>query len=174
MARRDLAGLAALGALGMMMAKRKGKADMEIDPESADRANAISRGRTGEALKEVPFRGMSVKDSDALPAYLAKQDIAAKDDRKPTISDVYVEDESPVYKKNEFGEVYRAVPERRLKAYQDRQNLINANVNNPGYSAGMKKGGKVKKMASGGVTRSSASKRADGIATKGKTRGRYL
>ena len=34
-----------------------------------------------------------------------------------------------------------------------------------------KKGGKVKKMASGGMT-SSASKRADGIATKGKTRGR--
>ena len=34
------------------------------------------------------------------------------------------------------------------------------------------KGGKVKKMASGGVARSSASKRADGIATKGKTRGK--
>jgi hypothetical protein len=33
----------------------------------------------------------------------------------------------------------------------------------------MKKGGSVKKMASGGMT-SSASKRADGIATKGKTR----
>jgi len=36
---------------------------------------------------------------------------------------------------------------------------------------GLKRGGKVKKMASGGMT-SSASKRADGIATKGKTRGR--
>ena len=36
---------------------------------------------------------------------------------------------------------------------------------------GMKKGGAVKKMASGGMT-SSASKRADGIATKGKTRGK--
>ena len=35
----------------------------------------------------------------------------------------------------------------------------------------LKKGGKVKKMASGGMT-SSASKRADGIATKCKTRGR--
>jgi hypothetical protein len=34
-----------------------------------------------------------------------------------------------------------------------------------------KRGGKVKKMASGGMT-SSASKRADGIASKGKTRGR--
>lgn len=39
---------------------------------------------------------------------------------------------------------------------------------------GMKKGGSVKKMASGGMTSnvSSASKRADGIATKGKTRGK--
>jgi hypothetical protein len=34
---------------------------------------------------------------------------------------------------------------------------------------GMKKGGKVKKMASGGMA-SSASKRADGIATRGKTK----
>jgi hypothetical protein len=36
--------------------------------------------------------------------------------------------------------------------------------------AGMKKGGGVKKMASGG----SASKRADGIAQKGKTKGKML
>jgi hypothetical protein len=36
-----------------------------------------------------------------------------------------------------------------------------------------KKGGMVKKMAKGGMA-SSASKRADGIATKGKTRGKYL
>jgi hypothetical protein len=35
----------------------------------------------------------------------------------------------------------------------------------------MKKGGKVKKMASGGMT-SSASKRGDGIAQRGKTKGR--
>ena len=35
----------------------------------------------------------------------------------------------------------------------------------------MKKGGKVKKMAKGGST---ASKRGDGIATKGKTKGRFV
>jgi hypothetical protein len=39
-----------------------------------------------------------------------------------------------------------------------------------GAAPGMKKGGKVKKMAAGG----SASKRADGIATKGKTRGKIV
>ena len=36
---------------------------------------------------------------------------------------------------------------------------------------GKKKGGKVKKMAKGGST---ASKRADGCATKGKTKGRFV
>jgi len=35
-----------------------------------------------------------------------------------------------------------------------------------------KRGGKVKKMASGGMARSSASRRGDGIASKGKTRGK--
>jgi len=46
---------------------------------------------------------------------------------------------------------------------------------NAGASA-MKRGGKVKKMASGGMTSkvSSASRRADGIATKGKTKGRFV
>jgi hypothetical protein len=37
--------------------------------------------------------------------------------------------------------------------------------------SGMKKGGKVKKMAKGGST---ASKRADGCATKGKTKGKMV
>jgi hypothetical protein len=36
---------------------------------------------------------------------------------------------------------------------------------------GMKKGGKVKKMAKGGST---ASKRADGCCTKGKTKGKFV
>jgi len=43
-------------------------------------------------------------------------------------------------------------------------------------SAAFKKGGKVKKMASGGMTSkaSSASRRADGCCTKGKTKGRFV
>ena len=39
------------------------------------------------------------------------------------------------------------------------------------FSMPFKKGGKVKKMAKGGST---ASKRADGCATKGKTKGRFV
>lgn len=40
--------------------------------------------------------------------------------------------------------------------------------------AGMNRGGAVKKMAGGGTAYSSASKRADGCAVKGKTRGRII
>ena len=44
-----------------------------------------------------------------------------------------------------------------------------------GRSLGLKKGGKVKKMAKGGVVKaSSASRRGDGIASKGKTKGRMV
>jgi len=170
MARKDLAGLAALGALGMMLSKGK-KTEVEEPYQIRERmARDKAKEAPKEALKEVPFRGMPVKDSDALPAYLSKQ-VSRVDGGKSEITDVYPEDSSPAYKKNELGEVYMATPEKRLKEYQDRRDLINKNVNNPGYSAGMKKGGVVKKMASGGMA-SSASKRADGIATKGKTRGR--
>ena len=50
----------------------------------------------------------------------------------------------------------------------------NTNYENKEVSdMGMKRGGKVKKMASGGMT-SSASKRADGCAVKGKTKGRMV
>jgi hypothetical protein len=44
--------------------------------------------------------------------------------------------------------------------------------NVPRRNSYYRKGGAVKGYASGGMTSSSASKRADGIATKGKTRGK--
>ena len=55
--------------------------------------------------------------------------------------------------------VSREEARRRLKAKEE---------------SGMRHGGSVKRMAGGGVARSSASKRADGIAKKGKTRGRIV
>lgn len=42
------------------------------------------------------------------------------------------------------------------------------------YKTGMKKGGVVKKMASGGAVKSSASSRGDGCAARGKTKGRFV
>jgi len=55
--------------------------------------------------------------------------------------------------------VSREEARRRLKAKEE---------------SGMRHGGSVKRMAGGGVARSSASKRADGIAQRGKTRGKYV
>jgi len=56
----------------------------------------------------------------------------------------------------------------------DLQGLMNKRTG-PGFDAGpgFKKGGAVKKMAKGGST-TSASKRADGCAQRGKTKGRFV
>jgi hypothetical protein len=51
---------------------------------------------------------------------------------------------------------------------------IREDVRALGRTLGLKKGGKVKKMASGGVVKSSASRRGDGIAARGKTKGRMV
>jgi hypothetical protein len=60
------------------------------------------------------------------------------------------------------------------QSQSDLGSLVGA-ANPPAYGANFrmpfKKGGKVKKMAKGGST---ASKRADGCATKGKTKGRFV
>lgn len=65
----------------------------------------------------------------------------------------------------------RSVGERIRAAFAGKNRGGNS-VDFGGSGMGMKKGGATKKMASGGMTSSSASKRADGIAVKGKTRGK--
>ena len=52
-------------------------------------------------------------------------------------------------------------------------NAVRQKMGGKDFSLGMKRGGAVKKMAGGGLAKSSsASKRGDGIASKGKTRGK--
>jgi hypothetical protein len=61
---------------------------------------------------------------------------------------------------------------QRLRGEGGTSKALNLNT---GKQTAMKKGGAVKKMAKGGKVKvSSASKRADGCATKGKTRGRMI
>ena len=69
---------------------------------------------------------------------------------------------------------------RKMLAPKDKRVMIPGTVNEADTSSGRlsvmpeyKKGGTVKKMAKGGSV-SSASKRADGCATKGKTKGRII
>jgi hypothetical protein len=65
-----------------------------------------------------------------------------------------------------LGPTYRGEGGERVSIGRGRQGDIGV-----GASIPFKKGGKVKKMAKGGST---ASKRADGCATKGKTKGRFV
>jgi hypothetical protein len=62
---------------------------------------------------------------------------------------------------------------RRLRAAEEAEAEKKAAAAKSGMkpAGGMKRGGTVKKMAKGGST---ASKRADGCATKGKTKGRFV
>jgi hypothetical protein len=62
----------------------------------------------------------------------------------------------------------------RMKTYSPAEfEAMTPKLGRENLKLGMKKGGAVKKMASGGKV-SSASKRADGCAVKGKTRGRIV
>jgi type IV secretory pathway VirB10-like protein len=62
----------------------------------------------------------------------------------------------------------------RMKTYSPAEfEAMTPKLGRENLKLGMKKGGSVKKMASGGKV-SSASKRADGCAVKGKTRGRIV
>jgi hypothetical protein len=150
-----LAGLAALAGLAYM-ANKKGEG------KTPDAVKSESKSKGPDRDTDT---GVDASDAAKKPAV----DLGAIRDEAGTLSR---------FRRNtETGEMYDpgvtdgGRSAANLQSAADRRARINANVDDPGYSAGMKKGGKVKKMASGGMT-SSASKRADGIATKGKTRGR--
>lgn len=66
----------------------------------------------------------------------------------------------------------QAYADATKKEFQNRDSMARSAYEGQGYDYdAMKKGGKVKKMAGGGTT-SSASSRGDGIAQRGKTRGK--
>jgi len=69
--------------------------------------------------------------------------------------------------------MYMAGP-KSIKNFKEAARDLNkrGTMEEAAFEGGMKRGGKVKKMASGGMARSSASSRADGIASRGKTRGK--
>jgi len=67
-----------------------------------------------------------------------------------------------------------ATPQLGDSTQPQNQPVSPADVRNT-YSPGMKKGGVVKKMAKGGAVKaSSASRRGDGCAAKGKTKGSFV
>ena len=117
-------------------------------------AYMATRGKGEDKAKDVvKSKSMDVKPVDVKPV-----DLGEIRDEEGTLS--------TLRRNTETGELY----DPGVQNATDRRSRINANVNNPGYSAGMKKGGAVKKMASGGMT----SKRGDGIAQRGKTKGTQI
>jgi hypothetical protein len=88
-------------------------------------------------------------------------------DMKSGNKTVYGTTTTDVFKQNEERKRKAAADKEAKKAKSDEENR---EFRSRSLSPALKKGGTVKKMASGGMARSSASKRADGCAIRGKTR----
>ena len=230
MARKELAGLAALGALAMMA--NRGKKSPELDTSGVQDTDLIGNGsvdstggfnnlRSGTSDTQIPMGGGDIGASRMTPA-----SITPRPRPRPRLDTSSVKDmdltggaRSPSANQD-WNKITPQEAERRKKMEAD-QALVpirpeEALVGGGGFSglktvaalakglanrkgaaaAGQKfkdyitpeigyeplklgsealklrKNGGAIKMAKGGVTRSSASSRGDGIASKGKTRGR--
>lgn len=193
MARRNanLAGLAALGALGYKLSQGKGApvedrvgvpvSKDDQDFAAMDAAIATMRPQRGYEESEPvisddgtvnPIMRRNTQSGDlyypgGTPAAPAKPKAKAKPQPKyqddtinPDVKQGYK------YRLDKSGNLIGPIdPNDPSRMYPFKPRPLNTTISETEY----KKGGKVKKMASGGMT-SSASKRADGIATKGKTK----
>jgi hypothetical protein len=131
------------------------------------------------ALKETltKIKRRFTDEDDELPAYKTNRDVAREgiaEDKKAKYLKSYgagLKDSLDTFKKRgdldmEMGRTVS--PEGQ--GFEEMKDAIRAERKRAGLpTENMKKGGAIKKMAKGGST---ASKRADGIAVKGKTRGK--
>lgn len=190
--KKDLGGLAALAGLAYMASRDKeGKGSMPSAPTGDDQYNPDVKQRAsdmGEIRDEAGTLSTlrrntedgSLYDptgSSAAPSRSATRKPAATASKpKPMGDDQYNADVKMRATPDAIDETKLSLAERaklsreRARSEGTKTDTRSLNERMRG-SLGMKKGGAVKKMASGGMT-SSASKRADGIASKGKTRGK--
>jgi hypothetical protein len=125
--------------------------------EELKRADYAKERRIGNNIAYQQFKNSGTEGIDTEPNLIDRVMGASKDDAK-----------------------YQAAREMKSALENERARANVPNTLDEVRSSGetkLKKGGavKAKKMASGGkVSRSSASKRADGIAQKGHTKGKYL
>jgi hypothetical protein len=186
MARKDLTALAALGTLGYMLSKkgdkkkdadkpnvydvedaRKVEAVSEEDPEEAANKrvertlvnpNAKEFGDAGTSETVTPTKKPATKPAvkpttKPMDPKVMARSLAVAGERAMGSDSYTPQRDTKVDRRGEFD----------MSKYKPRRVYENTETSDMTY----KKGGKVKKMASGGMT---ASKRADGIATKGKTK----
>lgn len=190
MARKDLTALAALGTLGYMLSKKGDKkkdADKPsvYDVEDARKVEAVSEEDPEEAANKRVERTLvnpnakEFGDAGTSETVTPTKKPATKPAVKPTTKPM----DPKVMARNLAVAGARAMgsdsytPSRvRFAAFDptgagmgqlSRKSVYENDEKMGGVRGGYKRGGKVKKMASGGMT---ASKRADGIATKGKTK----
>jgi len=193
MARRNLASLAALGTLGYMLSKKGDKKSDDKDEKSttaaaerriaADKdASAIPEKSESPAISDETIKrntsGMDVQDEFGMVNKRLK--------RNPETGELYDTEVTAPSKKPAASPAKPVVKSRPMSAaaeaafqeaneapsgsqYTSTKDFMGMNRRDANMS--YRRGGAVKGYASGGSV-SSASKRADGIAIKGKTRGR--
>ena len=171
MAKNNLAGLAALGALGMMMSKGK-KTEVE-DRFGPGAGIPYDYGGSGDSEAETfPNQLLSDRNenfsNEGRSGYV-KPPVSAPKVRSssPKISG-YTSDAEQIASANVPPPSDRVRRIAELGGVKMNPRIQRDELGEPLYK---KKGGVIK-MAKGGMTSSSASSRADGIAQKGKTRGK--
>jgi len=175
--RKDLTALAALGTLGYMMSKRGDKKDEKSTSDAAERRIAADRVASEAPQSMENDAGMDPEEAanrrtermltnpNAREFGEAGTSMTVSPTQKPVAR-------RPVVKSRPMSAAAEAAMQEANISPTTRAEYDRGISNVPRRNLYYKKGGPVKKMASGGMTSSSASKRADGIATKGKTRGK--
>ena len=132
----------------------------------------------GDKLRQADRAIQAKADTDAETArLLARKPKTTLADRQAQDRENFLKNSPLIAGPRAAGQFFEGADRRYLQSKLDRGEALTPLEKAQAKRAGMetfKRGGavKAKKMASGGMTRSSASKRADGIATKGKTRGK--
>jgi len=175
--RKDLTALAALGTLGYMMSKKGDKKDekqatttaaaerrIAADKEASEEPKVIG-SEAGMDPEEAANRRTErmLTNSNAREFGEAGTSMTVSPTKKP------VAPRRPVVKSRPMSAAAEAAMQEANVSPTTRAEYDVGISNVPRRNSYYKKGGSVKKMASGGMA-SSASKRADGIATKGKTK----
>ena len=172
--RKDLTALAALGTLGYMLSKKGDKGDEKQTSVAAERRIAADKEASEEPKVIGSDAGMDPEEAanrrtermltnpNAREFGEAGTSMTVSPTKKP------VAPRRPVVKSRPMSAAAEAAMQEANVSPTTRAEYDRGISDVPRRNSYYKKGGAVKKMASGGMA-SSASKRADGIATKGKT-----
>ena len=178
--RKDLTALAALGTLGYMLSKRGDKKDEKQTSAAAERRIAadkeaseipepldVARNLDDDLYSDSGPRAGRSYGETVLPT--SKPTAPKPVARKPVIKSRPMSAAAEAaFQEANVSPITRATYDMGM-GKMSRASPYDDDEMRGGVRGGYKRGGKVKKMASGGMA-SSASKRADGIATKGKTK----